>query len=102
MGRLPVALYLVRRISVLRLKMPRGLSSGLLAILFCCCAPRVRADAPSTEVPYRLHFFHTHTGERLDIVYRHGEAYDPDALARLNTYLRDHRTGDVHLYDPRV
>jgi uncharacterized protein YcbK (DUF882 family) len=57
---------------------------------------------PSTDDPYRLHFFHTHTGERLDIVYRHGDAYDPDALARMNHYLRDHRTGDVHDYDPRV
>ena len=54
------------------------------------------------EVPYRLHFFHTHTGERLDIVYRRGDAYDPGALVRLNQYLRDHRTGDIHDYDPRV
>ena len=29
-------------------------------------------EAPSIETPYHLHFFHTHTGERLDIVYRHG------------------------------
>jgi len=56
----------------------------------------------SFEVPYRLHFFHTHTGERLDIEYRHGDAYDPDALARINHCLRDHRTGEVHKYDPRV
>lgn len=61
--------------------------------------PRVGA---SRQVPYRLHFFHTHTGERLDIEYRHGESYDPDALAKINHYLRDHRTGEVHTYDPRV
>jgi uncharacterized protein YcbK (DUF882 family) len=54
------------------------------------------------DVPYRLHFFHTHTGERLDIVYRHGDTYDLDALGRINRYLRDHRTGDVYKYDPRV
>jgi uncharacterized protein YcbK (DUF882 family) len=51
---------------------------------------------------YRLHFFHTHTGERLNIVYRDGEGYDQESLARLNRYLRDHRTGEVHKYDPRV
>ena len=56
----------------------------------------------SSEVPYHLRFFHTHTGERLDIEYRHGDTYDPDALARINHYLRDHRTGEVHQYDPRV
>ena len=55
-----------------------------------------------SDVSYQLHFFHTHTGERLNIVYRNGEGYEPESLARLNTYLRDHRTGDVHDYDPRV
>jgi uncharacterized protein YcbK (DUF882 family) len=54
------------------------------------------------DTSYQLHLFHTHTGKRLDIVYRRGNAYDPDALAQLNQYLRDHRTGTVHEYDPRV
>jgi uncharacterized protein YcbK (DUF882 family) len=49
-----------------------------------------------------LHLFHIHTGERLNIVYRNGVAYDQGSLARLNRYLRDHRTGEVHQYDPRV
>jgi len=52
--------------------------------------------------PFRLHFFHTHTGERLNIVYRDGSGYDPESLTQLNHYLRDHRTGEVHEYDPRV
>ena len=56
----------------------------------------------SSEVPFRLHFFHTHTGETLDVEYRHGDTYDSDALARINHFLRDHRTGEVHKYDPRV
>jgi hypothetical protein len=47
-------------------------------------------------------FFHTHTGERLNIVYRDGSGYDPESLTQLNHYLRDHRTGEVHEYDPRV
>jgi uncharacterized protein YcbK (DUF882 family) len=68
-------------------------------LLFGSTTSAVRTDSDS---PYRLHFFHTHTGERLDIVYRHGDAYDPAALTELNHYLRDHRTGDVQAYDPRV
>ena len=44
----------------------------------------MNGDAPSLQTSYRLHFFHTHTGERLDIVYRHGNDYDFQALARLN------------------
>jgi len=47
-------------------------------------------------------FFHTHTGERLNIVYRNGEGYDQESVARLNRFLRDHRTGEIHEYDPRV
>jgi len=49
-----------------------------------------------------LLLYHTHTGERLDIVYRHGDTYLPDALAKLDRFLRDHRTGEVHHFDPRI
>jgi uncharacterized protein YcbK (DUF882 family) len=51
---------------------------------------------------YRLRFYHTHTGERLDVVYRRGDQYLPDALDELDHFLRDHRTGDVRHYDPRL
>ena len=76
------------------------------AVLFACglvcrttAEPKVQAVADS---PYRLHFFHTHTGERLNIVYRNDEGYDQESLTRLNRYLRDHRTGEIHEYDPRL
>lgn len=52
--------------------------------------------------PYHLRFFHTHTGERLDVIYRLGDQYIPQALDRLDHFLRDHRTGDIHRYDPRL
>src|SRR6202453_4095746 len=51
---------------------------------------------------YHLRFFHTHTGERLDVVYRVGDRYIPEALDELDRFLRDHRTGDIHHYDPRL
>ena len=51
---------------------------------------------------YRLRFYHTHTNERLDIIYRRGDTYLPDALDRLDHYLRDYRTGEVHHYDPQL
>ena len=59
-------------------------------------------STPPPEPGYRLRFYHTHTGERLDLVYRKGDHYLPEALDRLNRYLRDHRTGDVHTYEPAV
>jgi len=51
---------------------------------------------------YKLRFYHTHTNERLEIVYRRGDTYIPTALARLDHFLRDHRTGDVRHFDPRL
>ena len=45
---------------------------------------------------------YTHTGEHLDVIYRRGSAYDPEALKKLDVFLRDSRTGDVHAFDPRL
>ena len=60
-------------------------------------------SAAPTALPERhLKLFHTHTGERLDVVYRLGDTYIPEALNKLDHFLRDHRTGEVHHYDPRV
>jgi uncharacterized protein YcbK (DUF882 family) len=50
----------------------------------------------------RLRLYHSHTNERIEIVFRRGDAYVPEALGELNHFLRDHRTQEVHRYDPRV
>ena len=47
-----------------------------------------------------LSFLHTHTAERLKIEYFSGGQYVPGALAEVNHFLRDFRTGDVHTMDP--
>jgi uncharacterized protein YcbK (DUF882 family) len=59
-------------------------------------------SATFSLLEYRLRLYHTHTNERLDIVYRRGETYVPEALAKLDHYLRDHRTGDVHHFNPHL
>lgn len=51
---------------------------------------------------HRLVLYNTHTAERIDIVYRRGEEYIPSALAKLDYFLRDHVTGDVRHFDPRL
>jgi uncharacterized protein YcbK (DUF882 family) len=70
-------------------------------IVLLLAATLGRAAHPSPR-EYRLRFYHTHTNERLDIVYRRGESYLPEALATLDRYLRDHRTGDIHHFDPHL
>ncbi|HEX6770905.1 MAG TPA: DUF882 domain-containing protein [Acidobacteriaceae bacterium] len=60
----------------------------------------VEPAAYSTE-PYRLRLHNLHTLENIDIVYRIGDTYQPEAVARLNYFLRDHYTNDVVNYNPR-
>ncbi|HYC14145.1 MAG TPA: DUF882 domain-containing protein [Stellaceae bacterium] len=50
----------------------------------------------------RLSFRNLHTGESLDTVYWADGAYVADALKRIDTVLRDFRTGDVHPIDRRL
>jgi uncharacterized protein YcbK (DUF882 family) len=85
------------------LKVVNSVVVGLLASSLLTPAPAHISDPTSPAGPeYRLKFFHLHTGERLDIVYRQGTHYVAAALVRLDHYLRDHRTGDIRHYDPRV
>jgi len=62
----------------------------------------VPARAQDSLTERRLRLYHTHSGQHLDVVYRRGAEYLSDALARLDLFLRDSRTGDIHHYDPRV
>lgn len=78
------------------------LLSMILVSMVARPVPAGALPTSSAEPAYRLHLYQVHTGERLDIVYRYGDRYDPEALARINLYLRDYRTGDVREYDPRV
>src|SRR5271165_4821330 len=82
-----------------------------VALLFLIAQNRTPAQSaqPSSQESshqagqeHLLLLYNTHTGERIAIVYRRCNQYIPDALPKLDYFLRDHRTGDVHHYDPRV
>ena len=66
---------------------------------------RIASVKPTATIPapeeYHLRMHHLHTGEDIDVVYRIGDTYIPQALDRLNHFLRDHRTQDVSSYDPK-
>lgn len=49
-----------------------------------------------------LAFDHTHTGERLSLVYAVGDRYVDDALGALNHFMRDHYTGEIGTMDPQL
>jgi uncharacterized protein YcbK (DUF882 family) len=71
----------------------------------CSPSPAASAQELSAEANQEQHLlllYNTHTGERIKIVYRRGEQYLPAALAKLDYFLRDHRTGDIRHFDPRL
>jgi uncharacterized protein YcbK (DUF882 family) len=70
--------------------MPDEISSGV-----------VSSELPDDGKPYQLRMTNLHTGESLDIIYRVGDTYIPDALEKLNYFLRDHYTQDVVHYEPK-
>ena len=90
---------------LLRSKITTGLA--LLALSTACLllpgcgmkAPEAAAIAPTGQ-KYELKLHHLHTGESLDVVYRVGDTYIPEAMNQLNHFLRDHRTEDQSHYDP--
>ena len=84
------------------MRFKRTLIAGVVALSSLTVASTARAkneaSTPSHE-QYRLRLYHLHTGEHIDIVYRIGDHYLPEAVAELDHFLRDHRTGDVKDYD---
>lgn len=73
--------------------------------LFICARVILSSSSSATDssaLEHHLHLHHTHTGEHIDIVYRRGDRYLPEAEAQLDRFLRDHRTDQVKQYDPHV
>lgn len=56
-----------------------------------------RAAVPAART---LAMSHTHTRERIDLVYATAQDYLPEALDRLNHFLRDHYSGEVGSMHP--
>ena len=56
----------------------------------------------TSDVSRSVAFDCLHTGEGLAIEYWTHGRYIPDALSKVNTVLRDFRTGDVHVIDPKL
>jgi uncharacterized protein YcbK (DUF882 family) len=80
----------------------RTLLAFALTLGICSTTSQTAKAGIAPERVYRLRLFETHTHERIDIVYRRGDVYFPDAINRLDQFLRDHRTGDVRELDARL
>jgi uncharacterized protein YcbK (DUF882 family) len=78
----------------------RSFLGGLAS--FSALALAAPAAARPTAEERVLAFFNTHTSERLTLPYFADGAYLSGSLSRLETFLRDHRTGEQHPIDPTL
>lgn len=77
------------------------LRTGLGALGAVAAAPALMLPSRALAAPFReLAFDHLHTRERIDLVYARGGGYLPDALGRLDHFLRDHYSQEVGRIDP--
>jgi uncharacterized protein YcbK (DUF882 family) len=85
----------------------RSMSGGnmnrryFLGVALCAAATPVLAKK-NAEKPRVLSLHHLHTDERISVTYRIGDRYQRNALAKLNHFLRDFRTGDSIAIDPQL
>lgn len=65
-------------------------------------ANATQPPAAPRAVARQLAFVNTHTGDTFSDAYWENGDYVPDAMAAINTVMRDHRSGEVHAIDPRL
>jgi len=82
-----------------RLFLRRSAQLAVMGAAAPLAAQQALASGPGAR---SLALDHTHTGERLALVYAVGEQYVSDALSTLNRFLRDHYSGEVGVIDPRL
>lgn len=64
--------------------------------------PEDEEDVPAEGEKYQLTLAHPYTGEMINVVYRIGDTYIPEALDELNLFLRDSHNQNVNAFDPRT
>ena len=74
---------------------------SFLAASACSAAGLFLPQSLTAAVRKPLSFYHTHTGERMDIHYTPGE-YSGSVRQALEYFLRDFRTGEIHPIDSRL
>ncbi len=64
--------------------------------------PAAEEALPGDGQKYEIKLMHSHTGDMVNVVYRIGDTYIPEALEQLNQFLRDSHNEDVNQFDPRT
>jgi uncharacterized protein YcbK (DUF882 family) len=95
-GNLPV----LRRVAISAVLLIAGAGVNAQSPVASVAEPHVAKEHVAGA--HMLRLYNTHTFERIEIVYRQGDQYIPDALTKLNYFLRDNRNGSIRPLDPRL
>jgi uncharacterized protein YcbK (DUF882 family) len=77
------------------------LMGGLGAVFSMLATPAIATPTPAYKIR-TLHLVNLHTDERFTANYWRNGRYDQGALAEVNHFLRDFRTGDTHRIEPKL
>lgn len=77
-------------------------AAGTAALCGLGAAGPAQAAPLGSTAERALDFVHTHTGERIGLVFAIGREYVQDSLTALDRFLRDHYTGEVGRIDPQL
>ena len=64
--------------------------------------PEGEEDLPTEGQKYEVKLAHAHTDEMIDVVYRIGDTYIPEAIDKLSDFLRDTHNQEISRFDPRT
>ena len=92
----------VRQTNIATNRSRRALIASVAALVLCGVLTLSARSVGAAAEERSLDLTHTHTGEKLSIVYFRNGDYVPDALAQVNHFLRDFRTDDVTEIDPKL
>ena len=81
-----------------RRNMLMGIAAGGLITALPGTASAGRLSLPH----YKIHLVNAHTNEKFHGVYRIGNRYLPEAFRKINSFMRDFRTGDVYTMDKKL
>jgi len=79
----------------------RAFLRGLAVVPGLCVLAPWEAEA-ARGAARGVAFEHAHTGAKLSLIYWADGKYLPEALFRIDRFLRDHRTGEIHPIDPKL
>jgi uncharacterized protein YcbK (DUF882 family) len=79
--------------------------AALFFVAACAGSSGGSRDLATSTAPggdQRIVMWHKPSGERIDVTFRRGGVYDPEAFAQIDRIFRDRHNGDTYTIDPQL